>query len=157
MLREPFCKKFLSNSFQKFLYLSNLAPSILLEDRGGAGWTEDPKVFEGGLGETFLQKVSLRYIYLILRGVYSLDSLTAPPFTAIIREIFTYFRGAIVGDKNSGGYLPCLMCEADVPVSRSEVGKAVYCSYCQVSLKLKQKQQKKKKDDDEELYFEEDY
>ncbi len=58
-------------------------------------------------------------------------------------------------NQGSGGYLPCLMCDAEVPVSKSDVGDAVYCSYCQVSLKVMQKD--KKKDDDEEFYFEEDY
>ncbi len=58
--------------------------------------------------------------------------------------------------KGSDGYLPCLMCDAEVPVTKSDVGQAVYCSYCQVSLKVHQKE-KKKKDDDEDFYFEEDY
>ena len=60
-----------------------------------------------------------------------------------------------MGDKSSGGYLPCLMCDADVPVTREEIGQEVYCSYCTMSMKLKQKE--KKKEDDEDLYFEEDY
>jgi hypothetical protein len=57
-------------------------------------------------------------------------------------------------DSSSGGYLPCLMCDADVPVTRAEIGEAVYCSYCQMSMKLKEKE--KKRDDDEDLYFVED-
>ncbi len=56
---------------------------------------------------------------------------------------------------DSGGYLPCLMCDAEVPVSRSDINESIYCSYCQVGMKLKEK--KKKDEDDEEFYFEEDY
>lgn len=59
-------------------------------------------------------------------------------------------------DKDSGGYLPCLMCDADVPVTREEIGEAVYCSYCQMTMKLKKKE-KKKEEDEEDLYLEEDY
>lgn len=63
--------------------------------------------------------------------------------------------GSIMGDKDSGGYLPCLMCDADVPVTRAEVNQSVYCSFCLMSMKLKQKE--KVKEDEDDLYFEEDY
>lgn len=56
---------------------------------------------------------------------------------------------------DSGGYLPCIICDADVPVTRADINKEVYCSYCQITLKLKEKD--KKKEGDEDLYFEEDY
>jgi hypothetical protein len=55
-----------------------------------------------------------------------------------------------MGDNDLGGYLPCLMCDAEIPVSRDEVGQDVYCSYCMTSMKLR----KDEKEDD--LYLEED-
>lgn len=55
-----------------------------------------------------------------------------------------------MGDKNLGGYLPCLMCDAEVPVSKEDVGQDVYCSFCQLSMKLRQD------DKEEDLYLEED-
>jgi hypothetical protein len=53
-------------------------------------------------------------------------------------------------DNDSSGYLPCLMCDAEVSVSADDIGQDVYCSYCQISMKLRQD----KKEDD--LYLEED-
>ncbi len=60
-----------------------------------------------------------------------------------------------MSDIDSGGYLPCLMCDADVPVTREDIGQEVYCSFCQMTMKLKKKE--KKKEDEEDLYLEEDY
>ena len=42
------------------------------------------------------------------------------------------------------------MCDAEIPVSTDDIGQDVYCSYCQISMKLRQDE----KEDD--LYLEED-
>lgn len=55
-----------------------------------------------------------------------------------------------MGGEDSGGYLPCLMCDADVAVSKKDVGQDVYCSFCQVNMKLRNNEK------DDELYLEED-
>ena len=48
------------------------------------------------------------------------------------------------------GYLPCLMCDAEVPVSKEDVNQDVYCSYCQMSMKLRESEK------EEEFYLEEE-
>ncbi len=55
-LRETFCKKFLSNSLQKLSVLPEKTPIV-------RGFSQELKVFERGLGETFLQKVSPRILF----------------------------------------------------------------------------------------------
>ena len=51
---------------------------------------------------------------------------------------------------SSNGYLPCLMCDAEVPVSSEDVDKEVYCSFCQIQMKVRRDE----KEDD--LYLEEE-
>jgi len=48
-LREPFCKKVLSNSLQKLSVLPENTPIK-------RGYSQELEVFEGGMGETFYRK-----------------------------------------------------------------------------------------------------
>ena len=54
--------------------------------------------------------------------------------------------------KGISTYLSCPVCDADVPISEDEkVGDEVYCTYCQVPLKLR------KTKDKEDMYLEENF